>query len=373
MSETTMGKLGFGLMRLPYKIMRIDIEQTSRMVDAFLEAGFSYFDTAHVYPGSEEAMAKALVQRHPRESYTVASKLYAPLATSKRAAHRQFDTTLQHTGVEYLDYYLLHSLTKGNHRKYDRFDLWSFVQQKKDQGLVRHVGFSFHSGPELLDQILTEHREVDFVQLQLNYADWENPKVTSRANYEVARDHGVPIVVMEPVKGGKLATPPREAADLMRAANPTASYASWAIRFAAGLEGVMCVLSGMSDMEQMQDNISFMRDFKPLDEAERRVIQQVQVIMGNSTLVACTNCRYCVDGCPANIPIPEVLDALNVRLGGCADNAQAAYRHAVTGKGRASDCIQCGECETTCTQGIDVIERLQQASAAFDEASIARA
>lgn len=368
MSETAtnaMGKLGFGLMRLPRKIMRTDIEHTAHMVDAFLEAGFSYFDTAHVYPGSEEAMAKALVQRHPRESYTVASKLYAPLATSKRAAHKQFDTTLQRTGMEYLDYYLLHSLTKGNYRKYDRFDLWNFVQQKKDQGLVRHIGFSFHSGPKLLDQILTEHREVDFVQLQLNYADWENPKVTSRANYEVARAHGVPIVVMEPVKSGNLANPPRAAADLMRTANSNASYASWAIRFAAGLEGVMCVLSGMSNMEQMKDNISFMRDFKPLDETERKVIQQVQVIMGDSTLVACTNCRYCVDGCSANIPIPEVLDALNVRLGGYADNAQAVYCRAVADKGHASDCIQCGKCEVTCTQGLDIIERLKQASVAF--------
>ena len=361
------GKLGFGLMRLPHRLAATDIKQTCQMVDAFLEAGFTYFDTARIYPGSEEATAKALVKRHPRESYTLASKLYAPFATSKSAAHKQFETTLKKTGAEYLDYYLMHSLSEATYRKYDKLDLWNFAQKKKQEGLIRHVGFSFHAGPDLLEQILTEHPEAEFVQLQLNYADWENPQVTSRANYEVARKHDIPIVVMEPVKGGRLAKPPQEALQVMRAANPALSPASWAIRFVASLEGVLTVLSGMSNMQQVEDNLSYMRDFKPLDADERKVVQQLQRIMRDSPLIPCTDCRYCTKGCPQNIPIPQVFEAMNLRLGnGQIQESQAAYEKAVAGHGRASDCIQCGQCNDACTQGIDIMERLAEVAAAMD-------
>ena len=361
------GKLGFGLMRLPRKMGRTDVKETSQMVDEFLAAGFNYFDTAHVYVGSEEAIGKALVKRHPRESYLLASKLYAPMATSKASAHKQLETTLKRTGAGYIDYYLLHSLSTGNYQKYEKLDLWNWAQQQKAAGTIRHLGFSFHSGPELLDQILREHPEAEFVQLQLNYADWENPSVTSRANYEVARSHGKSIVVMEPVKGGKLANPPREAAKLMSAANPNASYASWAIRFAASLDGILSVLSGMSNLEQMRDNLSYMRDFHPLDEAERAVIRQVQQIMNASPIIPCTACGYCTKGCPANIPIPDVFEAMNLRLGnGLLEESAALYERATAQTGRASDCIGCGQCNDVCTQNIDVMARLRDVAATLE-------
>ena len=361
------GKLGFGLMRLPRTLGRTDIKQTCQMVDAFLEAGFTYFDTAHVYVGSEEATGKALVKRHPRESFTIASKLYAPLATSEGSAHKQFETTLKKTGAGYVDYYLLHSLSESNYQKYERLHLWDYVAKKKAEGLIKHVGFSFHSGPDLLDRILTEHPEAEFVQLQLNYADWESHGVMSRANYEVARRHGKPIVVMEPVKGGKLANPPAEAARAMKAANPQASYASWAIRFVASLEGVLTVLSGMSNVEQMADNLSYMRDFKPLDDAERKVVRELQRIMGQSPLIPCTDCRYCVDGCPQNIPIPEVFDAMNLRLGnGQIAESREAYARATQGRGLASECIKCGQCNDACTQNIDIMARLEEVADALE-------
>ena len=361
------GKLGFGLMRLPRKVGRTDVKQTSKMVDEFLEAGFNYFDTAHVYVGSEEAIGKALVKRHPRESYLLASKLYAPMATSKNSAHKQLDTTLARTGAGYIDYYLLHSLSTSNYRKYEKLDLWSWAQEQKAKGTIRHVGFSFHAGPELLDEILTAHPEAEFVQLQLNYADWESASVSSRANYEVARSHGKDIVVMEPVKGGKLANPPREAADLMRAANPNASLASWAIRFVASLDGILTVLSGMSNLDQMRDNLSYMRNFQPLDEAERAIIRRVQQIMNASPIIPCTACGYCVKGCPMSIPIPDVFEAMNLRLGnGLIEESKVAYARATQGVGCASDCVGCGQCNDVCTQNIDVMARLREVAAALE-------
>ena len=360
-------KLGFGLMRLPRRLGRIDIRQVSQMVDAFLEGGFTYFDTAYVYVGSEDAIAKALVKRHPRESYTLASKLYAPIALSERSARKQLEASLRRTGAGYLDYYLLHALSRSNYQKYERLHLWDYAQRQREAGLIKHVGFSFHSDPELLDQLLLEHPEVDFVQLQLNYADWESASVMSRQNYEVARRHGKPIVVMEPVKGGKLANPPREAARLMREASPHMSCASWAVRFVASLEGILTVLSGMSNLAQMQDNLSYMRDFRPLDERERALIRRVQAIVGTSPIIPCTACQYCVKGCPKHIPIPDVFAAMNLRLGdGLIEAARLAYGKATGGRGLASDCIRCGQCNRVCTQNIDVIARLQETALALE-------
>ena len=356
-------KLGFGLMRLPHKAFGIDVEQTKRMVDLFLDAGFTYFDTAHVYPGSEEAAKKALVERHPRESYTLATKLYAPSAPTEKAAKEQFYTSLKRTGAGYFDYYLLHSLMDGNYTKYDRFRLWDFAQEQKAKGLIRHVGFSFHAGPRLLDQILTAHPETEFVQLQINYADWESAGVASRANYEVARKHGKSIVVMEPVKGGNLANPPREVQKLFRDYAPDASFASWAIRFAASLDGIIAVLSGMSSVEQMRDNLSYMKHFRPLNDDEQRIIQQAQRLMGASATVPCTACRYCTEGCPMQISIPDIFTAMNKRLGnGQAKEAGDAYAAAVSGKGKASDCVQCRRCEEACPQHIRITEELEKAA-----------
>lgn len=235
--------------------------------------------------------------------------------------------------------------------------------------MIRRLGFSFHGGPDLLERLLTEHPDVDFVQLQLNYADWENPSVKSRANYEVARAHGKPIVVMEPVKGGNLANPPEEVRRLMDACRPRMSYASWAIRFVASLPGVLTVLSGMSNVAQMKDNLSYMRDFQPLDEEERRVIQQAQRILGNSSTIPCTACHYCAEGCPRHIPIPEIFSAMNLRLGnGQAEEARAAYDRAVSapGAGRASDCVACGQCERACPQHLEVIDHLRRCTAFFE-------
>ncbi len=360
-------KLGFGLMRLPHKGVRADIEQTKKMVDLFLAAGFTYFDTAFVYIGSEAATKKALVDRYPRESYTLATKINAMVAPTEKAAKQQFQTSLDRTGAGYFDYYLLHSFMENNYKKYDKFHLWDFAKEQQAKGLIKHVGFSYHDGPELLDQILTEHPEVDFIQLQINYADWENPKVTSRANYEVARKHGKSITVMEPVKGGKLADPPQEVKKLFKAVHPELSYASWAIRFVASLDGIITVLSGMSNIEQMQDNISFMKDFQPLNEEELKVIREAQRIMGASAAIPCTNCHYCLDGCPMSIPIPVIFTAMNKQLGdGQLEAAKELYARAVAEGGKASACIACRQCEGACPQHLPITDHLKQAAAMFE-------
>lgn len=360
-------KLGFGLMRLPRKAGFTDIEQTKTMVDLFLQAGFTYFDTAFVYLGSEKAIKAALVDRYPRESYTLATKINAfMLAPTETAAKNQFYTSLERTGAGYFDYYLLHSFKENNYQKYDKFHLWDFVAEQKAKGLVKHMGFSFHGKPPLLDQLLTAHPEVDFIQLQLNYADWEDPKIASRENYEVARRHGVSIVVMEPVKGGTLANPPKPVRELFKAYAPDRSYASWAIRFAASLEGVITVLSGMSNIAQMEDNISFMKDFQPLNSEEQAVIRKAMELMNASAAIPCTACRYCVEGCPQQIPIPEIFSAMNRQLGnGQLEAASAAYAAATEVGASAADCIGCGQCEGACPQGLPIIQNLAKATEMF--------
>ncbi len=359
-------KLGFGLMRLPKKTVKIDVEQTSRMADLFLEAGFTYFDTAYVYLGSEDATRKALVERHPRACFTLADKLNASIAPTAGVAKRELATSLRRTGAGYFDYYLLHALMEGNHEKYERFGLWDFAAEAKEKGLIKHLGFSFHAGPDLLDEILTRHPEAEFVQLQLNYADWEDKKVCARANYEVARRHGKSIVIMEPVKGGKLADPPEEVKKMMKAYAPEASYASWAIRFAASLEGVITVLSGMSSEAQMRDNISYMKDFKPLIAEEMKIIRAAQEIMGRAAGVPCTACRYCTEGCPMGIDIPAVFSAYNLHLTGRPAEAKTALAAACAGKGKPSDCIACGQCESVCPQHLPIPELLQKCAALED-------
>lgn len=360
-------KLGFGLMRLPKKGLHTDIEQVKHMVDLFMEAGFTYFDTTYVYLGSEAAIKKALVDRYPRESFTLATKLNAMMmAPTEKAAKKQFYTSLERTGAGYFDYYLLHAMMEGGYKKYDKFHLWDFVGEQKAKGLVKHMGFSFHAGPQLLDQLLKEHPEVDFVQLQINYADWENPSVTARANYEVARKHGKSIVVMEPVKGGNLANPPAAVKRLFDEYHPDMSYASWAIRFVASLDGIITVLSGMSNIQQMEDNLSYMKKFQPLNEAEQKIIQEAQRILGNSSTIPCTACHYCTEGCPKKIPIPEIFSAMNKQLG----NEQMAeavsdYRKATSLAGKASECINCRQCERICPQHLGITGYLKQCADAL--------
>lgn len=362
------GKLGFGLMRLPRRGVRIDVDEYSAMVDAFLDAGFTYFDTAPLYPGSEAATRKALVKRYPRDSYTIATKLNAFLmAHSEKGARKQIDASIAKLGCGYIDYYLLHSIMSGNYKMYDRYHCWEYGSELKRQGKIRYFGFSYHSDPKLLDKLLTEHPDVDFVQLQLNYADWERKNVTSRENYEVARAHGKSIVVMEPLKGGGLANPTADVRAVFDQANPGASYASWGIRFAASLDGVITVLSGMSSLEQMKDNLSYMRDFKPLDEKEMAVIRKVQEMMKLSKAIPCTACRYCTGGCPQHIDIPALFAAMNKRIGnGQIEESAADYARAAAEGAPASACIKCGKCEQACPQHILIRSELEKCAATFE-------
>lgn len=367
MSEQTKGKLGFGLMRLPKTNEAIDVPQVCEMVDHFLAAGFTYFDTAYVYDGSEVAAKAALVDRHPRASYTLATKLHVGKCANAEEARKELETSLARTGAGYFDYYLLHALMANNVDKYEEFGLWDFVRELKANGTIRHYGFSFHDSPELLDKLLTEHPDVDFVQLQINYADWENPEVQSRACYEVARKHGKQVVIMEPVKGGALANPPGQVKALFDAAKPGASYASWALRFAASLDGVLAVLSGMSNLEQVDDNLATMSDFQPLNDAEQKVIQQAQHILGNSAAIACTACHYCTAGCPKKIAIPEIFAAANKQLAnGQKAEAAAAYAAATAEGGKASACIHCKQCERICPQHLPITDLLGRCAAMFE-------
>ena len=367
MSEQTKGKLGFGLMRLPKTNEAIDVPQVCEMVEHFLAAGFTYFDTAYVYDGSEVAAKAALVDRHPRASYTLATKLHVGKCANAEEARKELETSLARTGAGYFDYYLLHALMANNVDKYEEFGLWDFVRELKANGTIRHYGFSFHDSPELLDKLLTEHPDVDFVQLQINYADWENPEVQSRACYEVARKHGKQVVIMEPVKGGALANPPEQVKALFDAAKPGASYASWALRFAASLDGVLAVLSGMSNLEQVDDNLATMSDFQPLNDAEQKVIQQAQHILGNSAAIACTACHYCTAGCPKKIAIPEIFAAANKQLAnGQKAEAAAAYAAATAEGGKASACIHCKQCERICPQHLPITDLLGRCAAMFE-------
>lgn len=365
-------KLGFGLMRLPVlEDKSIDIEQLIQMVDLYMEHGFNYFDTAYLYHGgaSETAIKEALVDRYPRDSYTLATKLPAwVIRDDKNLVQKVFDDQLQKTGVEYFDYYLLHSVVMPHIPVYEGHGCWEWGQRMKAEGKIRYFGFSFHDTADVLEELLKKHPEVDFVQLQINYLDWENDLVQSRACYEVATRFGIPVTVMEPVKGGVLADLPADAAALLHVADPNASQASWGIRFSASLENVKMVLSGMSSMAQMQDNLRTMENFKPLTEAERSMLFSVAEKILSVPTAPCTGCGYCADGCPQNIPIPVVLRYLNnVKRFGANLQASTFYKKAVEGCGAASDCIHCGQCELVCPQHIEITKYLEEAAEAFDK------
>ncbi len=359
-------KLGFGLMRLPQKGDAIDIEQTKKMVDLFMEAGFTYFDTAWAYAGSEDAIRQALVERYPRERYQLATKNAAWIeCRTKEEAYAQFDTSLSQTGAGYFDFYLLHNLGEARTKYFDDYDMWDWVQGKKKEGLIKHVGFSFHSTPEELEAILTAHPEMEFVQLQINYADWENPAVQSKGCYEVARKHGKPVIIMEPVKGGMLATPPESVVKVFKEAEPESSVASWAVRFAADLEGVITVLSGMSSVEQMKDNLSYMKGFTGLTEEQKGILAKAREELGRIPLIPCTSCNYCAKVCPEHIGISGSFTAMNY-LTLYQDKERALHQEdwMVKGHGlkRADECVKCGKCEEACPQHIQIRDELEKVS-----------
>ncbi len=365
-------KLGFGLMRLPQKDGVIDVEQTKAMVDRFMDAGFTYFDTAWAYAGSEDSIRQALVERYPRESFQLATKNAAWInCKTREEAISQFDTSLRQTGAGYFDFYLLHNLGESRTKYFDDFDLWTWVQEKKAEGLIRHAGFSFHSTPEELDAILTAHPEMEFVQLQINYADWDYPAVQSRRCYEVARAHGKPVIIMEPVKGGMLANPPESVQKILRSAEPDMSISSWAIRFAANLEGVITVLSGMSNVAQMEDNLSYMKDFTGLTDAEKETLQAAQDEIHRIPMVPCTTCNYCAKVCPMHIGISGTFTAMNyLTLYHDLPAAKHQEEWLVGGHGLkpANECIKCGKCEQACPQHIAIRDELEKAHAALYQA-----
>lgn len=364
-------KLGFGLMRLPMLGEDVDIEQTKQMVDLFIERGFTYFDTAYGYiDGKSEKAAKvALVDRYPRESFKLATKLPAWAgAKDAEEARQMFFTSLERTGAGYFDFYLLHNCGGMRTQVFEEFGIWDFVKEQKEKGLIKHIGFSFHDKADALEEILTAHPDVEFVQLQINYADWEDDLVESRKCWETARRHGKPVVIMEPVKGGALADMPPRVSEPMTGYAPDMSQASWAIRFAASLEGIITVLSGMSTLDQMKDNLSFMEHFKPLTDEERAVIEEVRKRLAETKTIPCTRCRYCVKDCPQGIAIPRVLSSMNTYLlYGSLKNAKGDYFWATHDNTKASACIACGQCEGVCPQHIHIIDELKRCVEMLEE------
>lgn len=369
MDYTNIPKLGFGLMRLPMCGEEVDIEQTKQMADAFIAAGFNYFDTARGYIGglSEKTVKPVLCDRYPRESFLLANK-YSWWCVENGDSEAFFNSQLERTGAGYFDFYLLHAMDETNYEKYSNLNAWAFCAEKKNAGLIKNFGFSFHGKADLLDKLLTDHPEVDFVQLQLNYMDWEDDTVQSRLCYQTARKHGKGVLVMEPVKGGALAVLPEEARALLNAAAPGRSMASFALRFVASLDGIITVLSGMSDTAQAKDNIATMSDFQPLTEKEADAVAAVAEILKNAPTVPCTACKYCTETCPMEIPIPAILRGAynNYKSYANLPLAKARYAERVGEKSPASACIGCEACQQVCPQKLPITSLLAECANLFE-------
>ena len=363
-------KLGFGLMRLPKdENGNIIQEKVNTMVDAFMKSGFTYFDTAYAYAGSEKAMKEALVDRYPRNAYTIADKLPAWKLKSEEDVERIFNESLSLRGVDFFGFYLLHSIEKKHYPTYEKYHCFDFIKQMKKEGKIKYIGFSFHDTPEFLDQVLNEHPEVDFIQLQLNYLDWNNGVIQSKKNLEVARRHHKPVVVMEPIKGGTLASFSKDIEKIYKDYDSTKSIASWALRFIASQEGVMTILSGMSTLEQMNDNLSTMSNFVPLNNEEYQLVEKVTNAVLSKPTIPCTGCRYCTPGCPLQIQIPDLFTAYNSQiLYGESSRYQTWYKdHTSNEHAKAHQCIECGQCEGVCPQHLEIISLLKDVSKVFDK------
>ena len=377
MRELSFGnkKLGFGLMRLPLLDENdgasIDLELTKKMVDAFIKNGFTYFDTAWMYCGfaSENATKEVLVKRYPRDSYTLATKLHAGFIKTKEDRDAVFNKQLEKTGVEFFDYYLLHDIGQDHYKIYNDLDCFNWIIDKKEKGLVKHVGFSFHDNAQLLDKVLTEHPEMEFVQLQMNYLDWESAEVQSRKCYEVASKHGKPVIVMEPVKGGTLADVPAEVRESFAAYHPDLSVPSWAIRFVASLDNVAMVLSGMSNMEQLMDNISYMKEFVPMNAEETELVHKAAEMIKDSIAIPCTGCSYCTEGCPMQIAIPDLFRVYNKSKRGEITDVEAneEYRQLTESGGKARECLACGQCQVACPQHLEIINYLKDVAKCMEK------
>lgn len=375
-----MKKLGFGFMRLPLldasDRSTVDVETLKGMVDRFLERGFTYFDTAHRYhdEASEPAIRKALTERYPREQYILTDKITLNYIHSPEEQEPFLRRQLEICGVEYFDNYLLHNMGAVWYPIAQRLGTFQFLREMRDKGLVRRIGFSFHGTAEVLEQILRDHPETELVQLQINYLDWEDPNIQSRQCYEVARKYGKEIVVMEPVKGGTLVNLPEEAAALLRQADPSASLASWAIRFAAGLDGVLTVLSGMSTPEQLEDNTAYMEHFRPLTPEAVRLLERTAEVIHSRAEIACTNCRYCTTECPKHIAIPDYFGLYNnmkrLKNTGYTANQKVYYANLAKTHGKASDCIRCGLCEKNCPQRLPIRALLETVSRAMESEDV---
>lgn len=368
---TKMPKLGFGMMRLPEQDGIIDLSQVCDMVDSYMQSGMNYFDTAYMYHNgkSESVVKEALVDRYPRDSYFLTTKLPQWMMKGKEDRDKIFNDQLERTGAGYFDIYLLHSVEDGE--KYDgyvEYDCFNWAMEKKAEGKIRHFGFSYHGTPELLDEILAAHPEVEIVQIQLNYADWDNPLIQSGKLYEVLRKYNMPILVMEPVKGGSLAQMDSRLEELFQQQRPEATIASWALRFVGSLPGVVTILSGMSNQEQMQDNLNTFANFEPLSEKEKETIREVVGKMASMPNIPCTGCRYCVDGCPQNILIPDIFKALSsLRMSGETWRSQSFYQKLVEqGSGKAETCVACGQCEGVCPQHLPITELMKEAAGKLD-------
>ena len=360
-----MKKLGFGCMRFPRIEDKPDLEQVCQMTDRFLEEGFTYFDTSTVYGDSETVLRHCLTSRHPRASYLLTNKLTEGLFKTRADLPGVFQKQLETCGVDYFDNYLLHALSYKNYQKFVDCHTFDFIRSLKAEGKVKAIGLSFHDKAALLDEILSAHPEIEVVQIQFNYVDYESPSIEGRACYEVCRRHQKRVIVMEPVLGGALVDLPDEAKAILDALHG-GSYASYAIRFAASFEGIDTVLSGMSSLAQIEDNISYMKEFKPLNKAELQAIGQVVDVIKKQNLIGCTACGYCLPGCPQHINIPAAFSSLNNQKQHPGWNCTQYYNAQTQGGGKASDCIECGKCEKVCPQHLPVQAYLKDAVAAFE-------